>query len=414
MTSELERRIAQSAPSPTRPVDARGVWERARQRRHRRASAVSAGMASLVLLAGAALVASEPPAPQPVVDQPADIDVDEPAPAEEEPDEPAPVADEQDRTEDEPAVVTQPEGETEDDADVEPDPGPSDEESDQRADRNQVTVLVSEATVPDGESALTFADIATDPDGAAEGWQRFGLGGEPHRVDFDESLLLFVGFGESGSCPEELDGLDSDPDRVRVGFGLEGVDEDGEVGCTDDYNPRTFVLKVGRTMMPAEGFVLEVDRRQTTHARSFVLSATSTTQPPAGPAMSGMHTREEPDLSLTAQPATTTAGDPTRLALANHGDVSAHHSDAGFSSGRDALRRWAGQRWLPAPGQGPYEPHPSLTFEGADVEPGEQASIATVDTTELPPGWYRVDVTVGLGGSGGHVDVGAPFRVDAG
>lgn len=68
--SDIERRIAQSAPEPTRPLDPAQVWRRARRRRHRRLSAVTAAAASLVLLAGAGLVVADPGMPQPVVDAP--------------------------------------------------------------------------------------------------------------------------------------------------------------------------------------------------------------------------------------------------------------------------------------------------------------------------------------------------------
>lgn len=78
--SDIERRIAQSAPEPARPLDPAQVWRRARRRRQRRLSAVTAAAASLVLLAGAGLVVADPGVPQPVVDAP---DEQRPEPPEE-------------------------------------------------------------------------------------------------------------------------------------------------------------------------------------------------------------------------------------------------------------------------------------------------------------------------------------------
>lgn len=78
--SDIERKIAQSAPEPTRALDPGQLWRRARRRRHRRLSAITAGAASLVLLAGAALVIADPGVPRPVVDAP---DEQRPEPSEE-------------------------------------------------------------------------------------------------------------------------------------------------------------------------------------------------------------------------------------------------------------------------------------------------------------------------------------------
>lgn len=115
--SDIEQRIANSAPEPTRPLDAGEVWRQAQRRRHRRWSAITAGAASLVLLAGAGLVAAGPGAPQPMVDAP-----------DEQP--PPPPGDDRDEEPDE--GRDEPEGPEQD---SEPDPVASDVETTQPADR---------------------------------------------------------------------------------------------------------------------------------------------------------------------------------------------------------------------------------------------------------------------------------------
>src|SRR5687768_15138069 len=68
------------------------------------------------------------------------------------------------------------------------------------------TVIATQPTVPD-EQADEFADIATNASDLQKAWTRFGLQGEPPAADFDRSALLFVAFGESGSCPARFDEL---------------------------------------------------------------------------------------------------------------------------------------------------------------------------------------------------------------
>lgn len=290
----------------------------------------------------------------------------------------------------------------------EPTPGSTPEPTGPREEAVEATVLVSEATIPGDEPADQFADIATDPDGAEAVWERFGLSGKPVETDFSRSVLLVLGFGESGTCPRELDGVVAGADRVRVSFGIDGVDEDEQVACTHDYNPRTFVLEANRTMIPERGFVLELDQGGT---RYFVLAGTATGEPPAGPSMTWVSAREDADLSLTPDPAVATDGQTVELVLANHGEVTAFSSSGGGPR-TAALQRWDRQRWLPAPRQEPYDRHPALTLNDVEVEPGERAAFATVDTSELAPAWYRVDASISLRGYGGRVDVVAAFRVD--
>lgn len=67
-------------------------------------------------------------------------------------------------------------------------------------------------------------------------WRHFQLGGSPASLSEGEEVALFVGTGESSSCPIELEGVTVDDGDVRV----ETVDPGGP--CTADFKPRTFVF----------------------------------------------------------------------------------------------------------------------------------------------------------------------------
>lgn len=204
----------------------------------------------------------------------------------------------------------------------------------QPAPEGDAHLVDSQATLP-REPADEFADIATTSADARTVWQRFNLAGHPPQVDFDTVALLFVGFGESGSCPARFDGVSVDGDRVHLAIGTEG----GPV-CTSDYNPRTMVLEVARDALPDGGFELTIS------GRTFVLSSVPLSEPlPSDDAIVGRLTSESPLLGFDAQPGSVPGGGRIGLVLANEGDVSA--STGSWSM---ALYRWDDQRWLPADG----------------------------------------------------------------
>lgn len=257
----------------------------------------------------------------------------------------------------------------------------------------------SQGTAPQ-ELADEFADIATTAADARTVWQRFNLTGQPPQVDFDTTALLFVGFGESGSCPARFDGMSVDGDRVHLVIGTEG---DGST-CTDDYNPRTMVLGVARDALPDGGFELTIS------GRTFVLSSVPLSEPPRyDDAVVGRLTSESPQLDFDARPPSAPSGRRIELALTNEGDVA-----ASTGSWPMVLYRWDDQRWLPADGnQGRGEPHGSIEEVTATVQAGDQQVIAYVDSEALEPGWYGVYAKLQLGGRGGAVEVYESFEVSA-
>jgi hypothetical protein len=255
----------------------------------------------------------------------------------------------------------------------------------------------SQAVIPD-EPAHAFADLVTEPGDLQPVWQRFGLSGEPPSVDLDDTVLLFIGFGESGSCPATFQGVRADGDVVTVRMGTEG----GRA-CTDDYNPRTFVIAVDRDLVPTGGFVLDLS---TTNRGIYGLAGSPQDTPPDGPPVVLDFTSEDLGVGMSTDPAAVEVGDMVEIAAENLGDASF------LVSGRPAtLHVWRDQRWLPAEGQEPYEAHPGISLRDREsVSPGERKAVATLDTDGLEPGWYAVDITLAPGGFG-RADVRAVFEV---
>lgn len=78
-------------------------------------------------------------------------------------------------------------------------------------------------------------------------WDRFRLRGDRPRVNLDRRIVLFVGTGESGSCPLRFESLRFNDERKT--FKLRAPARGGPV-CTDDFTPRTFVIAVDRSDLP--------------------------------------------------------------------------------------------------------------------------------------------------------------------
>lgn len=256
-------------------------------------------------------------------------------------------------------------------------------------------VVASESTVP-AEPGDQFADIAISPDAAARAWRRFGLTGTAPRTDFRTEALLFVGFGESGSCPARFNGVVVDGAQVNVALEREGA----TTGCTDDYNAQTLVIEAAREALPDAGFDVIVD------GASFPLAATPAETPPPGPPVVSRVTAESPRVELVARVGAPDSQGPVELFLTNRGDVS-----AGTGGWPMTLLRWDEQRWLPAEGQTEYEEHPAIDGAPVDVGPGETQRAAVIGASGLPTGWYSVVAKLQLGGGGGAAVVQGVFEI---
>ncbi|GBF78158.1 hypothetical protein PA598K_06768 [Paenibacillus sp. 598K] len=105
-------------------------------------------------------------------------------------------------------------------------------------------LLKSAKTMPEGVHDQLLAEAATTEEEMARLWARYGYEDELPRVDFDEQEVHFFGLVESGSCPLKYEGL-----------GMEGEGETlilhlslGSSACTDDATPRSYVVRLDKTI----------------------------------------------------------------------------------------------------------------------------------------------------------------------
>lgn len=240
----------------------------------------------------------------------------------------------------------------------------------------EAEVVVDEATLPVDE-AYEFAAVAPEPEELTRQWRRFRLTGDPPDVDFDTQVVIFVGFGESGSCPYEHGGVEIDAVEKRVSF-IDGAD--GAAACTDDYNPRTLGLTIDRTLLPDGVFQV---------------------QPPNGAAVSvaakraEMPPQEEPDVVSATISEVYVALDPEPVATDGQLDVGVRN-DSNERVAADRLvrlDRWTGLGFEPA------DP-PQVKGDGDVIEVGSGAEehLLAIDVAAhgLTPGWYRVTVNLGV------------------
>lgn len=129
-------------------------------------------------------------------------------------------------------------------------------------------LLASEKRLPSrhfmrGEDVIM--KLADDQQRYEELWRLFGMTGEtlgqtkvPPAIDWAKESVLFVGLGESGSCPMRLTAVSLEPAGRLVVYISEG---DGRYVCTGDYTPRTFVVALPRTGLP-DGLIRATVRRR--------------------------------------------------------------------------------------------------------------------------------------------------------
>ena len=103
--------------------------------------------------------------------------------------------------------------------------------------------------MPDSEFPRILADRAA----LNAMWGRLGLAGDPPVVDFEEHVVFSLVIGHSGSCPRtRLDDVIVDGSLVY----LVVPTITDEMGCTDDWVPRTYLVGMERDLLPAPPFQL--------------------------------------------------------------------------------------------------------------------------------------------------------------
>jgi hypothetical protein len=99
--------------------------------------------------------------------------------------------------------------------------------------------------------------IAADEEGLARLWERVGLAAPVPAVDLEHEVVIWFGAVYGSSCPDlRLDDVVIDHDRALVH--AEIVDVSRQVACTDDANPRAFVVAVERAQLPAGPFAIQL------------------------------------------------------------------------------------------------------------------------------------------------------------
>jgi hypothetical protein len=283
---------------------------------------------------------------------------------------------------------------------------------------------------PDGHEAAT---AAVEPDDLAEQWVAYGAEGSPDDLA-DGEVAILLGFGESGSCPEEVREVrvDADAGEVLVDREIEGGP--GQA-CTDDYNPRTIVLAVDGEVLPDGPFLLATSATQRTYWHGVAPHGAS--QPPADHPHLGLgYGQDEPVATLEAEPRQVPVGEHVELVVTaaaaeddpavGDGTAPDPHDELALQDLEAAdqldeaqplvpatLDAWDTYRWVATQDEAErHEGHPAVERVAfGEIDSAESASAATVATATLEPGWYRVTIQVLGLGQRGPADVSAQFQV---
>lgn len=117
---------------------------------------------------------------------------------------------------------------------------------------NAESVIASEKTLPSDFYEIAFqretvphfqymVRRAVEGSEFEQNWDLYGFEGEMPTVDFDRRDVFFIGFEESGTCPEELGDIEWSPDNtMRLPF----IESDQP--CTADATPRTLVIELDK------------------------------------------------------------------------------------------------------------------------------------------------------------------------
>lgn len=240
-------------------------------------------------------------------------------------------------------------------------------------------VLIDQPHIP-SDDAFEFAAIAPDPDELTRQWERFRLEGAPPTIDFLNNVMLFVGFGESGSCPYRYDGLLWEPDKRRLTF-INGFDYPAD--CTSDYNARTLGVAVNRNNLPTGVFGVRPP-----NGVAPILVAAAPAERPHDEASFGFSSISE--VFVVLSPGQVATDGQVQISLRNE-------SSSRISTPRQArLDRWTGLGFEPA------NP-PAIHDDGyLSLGRGKAKPLLTIDVSALglEAGWYRitVDLSVARGG----------------
>ncbi|MFP5331431.1 MAG: hypothetical protein ACLGHX_03575 [Acidimicrobiia bacterium] len=97
--------------------------------------------------------------------------------------------------------------------------------------------------------------FASNEDDLEALWREAGISAPMPEVDFETEVVVWFGAVYGSSCPD----LRMDDVIVEQGVVYPViVDVDGPQPCTDDANPRAFVVAIERDVLPSDGFVIRL------------------------------------------------------------------------------------------------------------------------------------------------------------
>lgn len=100
--------------------------------------------------------------------------------------------------------------------------------------------------------------IATDPESLRTLWSAIGLDGPVPEVDFQSEVVIWFGAVYGSSCPElRLDDVVVEGSMVYAQIVLTRP----HIACTDDANPRAYVVAVQRSILPKGPFAIQLSRQ---------------------------------------------------------------------------------------------------------------------------------------------------------
>ncbi|RXJ04463.1 hypothetical protein DS745_03505 [Anaerobacillus alkaliphilus] len=106
-------------------------------------------------------------------------------------------------------------------------------------------LLTTEKSFPNdffeiAEQGFIVSKVTTQSDFNKQ-WEFFGLSDNPAQIDWKNHVVIFLGTGESGTCPMEFQFVDLNEEKTKMTIHLK---EKSKGACTDDFTPRTIVLSV--------------------------------------------------------------------------------------------------------------------------------------------------------------------------
>ena len=142
----------------------------------------------------------------------------------------------------------------------------------------EAELFADQSTLPAGSNG---SSVLTENDADTENiWTYFGFDGQAPEIESEDRVALFVGTGESGSCPIELEGVQVREDEVS----FDVAENDGP--CTADFRPRSFVFLFPAKNAPEVGDRVNLGPSEVQSAEAVLSERSPAPTEVSGPATS--------------------------------------------------------------------------------------------------------------------------------